>query len=104
MTFSIVAFDPANGDLGVTVQSSSPMSAFPSPFAKAGVGAVATSPIATPVSAHAGSRCWKTGFTRTGVGNSDRWRSSARLSAGGDHRRQRGVRPVHRRALFRLGR
>lgn len=42
MTFSIVAFDPANGDLGVAVQSKFPNVGVSIPFAKAGVGAVAT--------------------------------------------------------------
>ena len=42
MTFSIVAFDPANSDLGVAVQSKFPNVGVSIPFAKAGVGAVAT--------------------------------------------------------------
>ena len=42
MTFSIVAFDPDNGDLGVAVQSKFPNVGVSIPFAKAGVGAVAT--------------------------------------------------------------
>ena len=42
MTFSIVAFDPANGDLGVAVQSKFPNVGVSIPFARAGVGAVAT--------------------------------------------------------------
>ncbi len=42
MTFSIVAFDPANGDLGVAVQSKFPNVGVSIPFAKAGVGAIAT--------------------------------------------------------------
>jgi uncharacterized Ntn-hydrolase superfamily protein len=42
MTFSIVAFDPANGDLGVAVQSKFPNVGVSIPFAKAGVGALAT--------------------------------------------------------------
>ncbi len=42
MTFSIVAFDPTNGDLGVAVQSKFPNVGVSIPFAKAGVGAVAT--------------------------------------------------------------
>jgi uncharacterized Ntn-hydrolase superfamily protein len=41
-TFSIVARDPANGDLGVAVQSKFPNVRSAVPFAKAGVGAVAT--------------------------------------------------------------
>jgi len=42
MTFSIVAFDPANGDLGVAVQSKFPNVGVAIPFARVGVGAVAT--------------------------------------------------------------
>ena len=42
MTFSIVALDPANGDLGVAVQSKFPNVGVSIPFAKAGIGAVAT--------------------------------------------------------------
>lgn len=42
MTFSIVAFDPATGDLGVAVASKFPNVRGVIPFAKAGVGAVAT--------------------------------------------------------------
>jgi hypothetical protein len=40
-TFSIVARDPANGDLGVAVQSKFPNVRVAVPYAKAGVGAVA---------------------------------------------------------------
>ena len=42
MTFSIVAFDPASGDLGVAVASKFPCVGAVVPWAKAGVGAVAT--------------------------------------------------------------
>ena len=42
MTFSIVAFDPANGDLGVSVASKFPCVGAVVPWARAGVGAVAT--------------------------------------------------------------
>jgi uncharacterized Ntn-hydrolase superfamily protein len=41
-TYSIVAVDPANGDLGVAVQSKFPNVGGVVPWAKAGVGAVAT--------------------------------------------------------------
>jgi uncharacterized Ntn-hydrolase superfamily protein len=41
-TFSIAARDPANGDLGVAVQSKFPNVRVAVPFAKAGVGAIAT--------------------------------------------------------------
>jgi uncharacterized Ntn-hydrolase superfamily protein len=42
VTFSIVAFDPANGDLGVAVASKFPCVGAVVPWARAGVGAVAT--------------------------------------------------------------
>jgi len=42
MTFSIVALDPANGDLGVAVASKFPCVGAVVPWARAGVGAVAT--------------------------------------------------------------
>jgi len=41
-TFSIVARDPSNGDLGVAVQSKFPNVRVAVPYARAGVGAVAT--------------------------------------------------------------
>ena len=42
MTFSIAAFDPANGDLGIAVQSKFPNVGVVIPFARAGIGAIAT--------------------------------------------------------------
>ncbi len=42
MTFSIAAFDPDNGDLGIAVQSKFPNVRVSIPFAQTGVGAVAT--------------------------------------------------------------
>jgi uncharacterized Ntn-hydrolase superfamily protein len=42
MTFSIVGFDPGNGDLGIAVASKFPCVGAVVPWAKAGVGAVAT--------------------------------------------------------------
>ena len=42
MTFSIVGFDPANGDLGIAVASKFPCVGAVVPWAKAGAGAVAT--------------------------------------------------------------
>ncbi len=42
MTFSIVAFDPVNGDLGVAVQSKFPNVGVTIPFARAGTAALAT--------------------------------------------------------------
>ena len=45
-TFSIAAYDPATGDLGVAVASKFPAVGAMVPFAKAGVGAVATQALA----------------------------------------------------------
>ena len=42
MTFSIAAFDPENGDLGIVVQSKFPNVGVVIPFARAGIGAIAT--------------------------------------------------------------
>lgn len=42
MTFSILGFDPDNGDLGVAVASKFPNIGVVAPFARAGVGVVAT--------------------------------------------------------------
>jgi uncharacterized Ntn-hydrolase superfamily protein len=42
MTFSIVGFDPINGDLGIAVHSKFPNVRVTIPFAQAGVGAIAT--------------------------------------------------------------
>ena len=42
MTFSIVAFDPENGDLGIAVQSKFPNVGVVIPFARTGIGAIAT--------------------------------------------------------------
>jgi uncharacterized Ntn-hydrolase superfamily protein len=46
LTFSIVASDPANGDLGVAVASKFPCVGAVVPWARAGVGAVATQALA----------------------------------------------------------
>lgn len=46
MTFSIVAVDPDNGDLGVAVASKFPCVGAVVPWAKAGIGAVATQSLA----------------------------------------------------------
>ena len=46
MTFSIVALDPSNGDLGVAVASKFPCVGAVVPWARAGVGAVATQSLA----------------------------------------------------------
>ena len=42
MTFSIVAFDPETGDLGIAVESKFPNVGVVIPFAQAGIGAIAT--------------------------------------------------------------
>ena len=47
-TFSIVAYDSANGDLGVAVQSKAFAVGARVPYARAGVGAVATQATTNP--------------------------------------------------------
>lgn len=42
MTFSIIAYDPDNGDLGIAVHSKFPNVRATIPFAEAGIGAIAT--------------------------------------------------------------
>ena len=54
MTFSIVAFDAATGDLGVAVASKFPCVGAVVPWARAGVGAVATQSWANTTSARTG--------------------------------------------------
>ena len=48
MTYSIVALDRRNGDLGVAVQSKFPGVGINIPFARAGVGAIATQAFCNP--------------------------------------------------------
>jgi uncharacterized Ntn-hydrolase superfamily protein len=48
MTFSIVGIDPDNGDLGIAVASKFPAAGAAVPWARAGVGAVATQAAANP--------------------------------------------------------
>ncbi|MBC8647651.1 MAG: DUF1028 domain-containing protein [Thermoanaerobaculia bacterium] len=62
-TFSIVARDPSNGDLGVAVQSKFPNVRVAVPFAKAGVGAVATQSFANSDFGTKGLRLLELGAT-----------------------------------------
>jgi uncharacterized Ntn-hydrolase superfamily protein len=62
-TFSIAARDPANGDLGVAVQSKFPNVRAAVPFAKAGVGAVATQSFANSDFGTKGLRLLELGAT-----------------------------------------
>ena len=48
MTYSILGFDPSNGDLGVAVQSKFPGVGSLVPYGEAGAGAVATQAFANP--------------------------------------------------------
>lgn len=54
MTYSIVAFDPDSGDLGVAVQSKFPNAGVTIPFARAGVGAIASQAYLNPGFGHRG--------------------------------------------------
>jgi len=62
-TFSIVAWDPANGDLGVAVQSKFLAVGSVVPFARAGVGAVATQSYANVTYGPEGLRLMAAGWT-----------------------------------------
>ena len=48
MTYSILGFDPSNGDLGVAVQSKFPGVGGLVPYGEAAVGVVATQPSRIP--------------------------------------------------------
>jgi len=62
-TFSIVAYDPANGDLGVAVQSKAFAVGARVPYAKAGVGAVATQATTNPSFGPRGLALLERGFS-----------------------------------------
>ncbi len=62
-TYSIVAVDPANGDLGVAVQSKFPNVGGVVPWAKAGVGAVATQALTDTASGDRGLQLMQEGAT-----------------------------------------
>jgi uncharacterized Ntn-hydrolase superfamily protein len=62
-TFSIVARDPANGDLGIAVQSKFLAVGSVVPWARAGVGAVATQSFANTVYGPEGLRLMAAGWT-----------------------------------------
>ena len=63
MTYSILGFDPANGDLGVAVQSKFPGVGSLVPYGKAGVGAIATQAFANPRHGSAGLTLLEQGAT-----------------------------------------
>jgi len=63
MTFSIVAFDPKTEDLGVAVESKFPAVGSAVPFARAGVGAVATQSYANTTYGPRGLTLLKRGST-----------------------------------------
>ncbi|MDX1654820.1 MAG: DUF1028 domain-containing protein, partial [Candidatus Competibacteraceae bacterium] len=63
MTYSIVAFDPDNGDLGVAVESKFPNVRAVIPFAKVGVGAVATQSFSNTTFASGGFALLENGAT-----------------------------------------
>ncbi len=84
-TFSIAAYDPKNGDLGVAVQSKYFSVGPVVPWAEAGVGAIATQAWANPSYGPEGLKLLKEGFSPEEVVD--------RLTAadGGRERRQLGV-------------
>jgi len=62
-TFSIVAYDPATGDLGVGVASKFPAVGALVPWAKAKVGAIATQALANPTYGPQGLQMMELGFS-----------------------------------------
>ena len=63
MTYSILGFDPSNGDLGVAVQSKFPGVGGLVPYGEAGVGVVATQAFANPRHGSVGLTLLKDGAT-----------------------------------------
>ena len=63
MTFSIVAYDPKTGDLGVAVQSKFPCVGSVVPFAKSNVGAIATQAFANTTFGPKGLKLLEEGLT-----------------------------------------
>ena len=63
MTYSILAFDPSNGDLGVAVQSKFPGVGGLVPYGEAAVGVVATQAFANPRHGSVGLMLLKGGAT-----------------------------------------
>ena len=104
MTYSIVALDRATGDLGVAVQSKFLAVGAVVPWARAGVGAVATQAFANVAYGPDGLA-----FLADGSSAEERcdvWspRQPARPSPGRHRRRARRCRDPHRPAVLRLGR
>ena len=67
MTFSIVAFDPKTGDLGVAVQSKFPCVGSIVPWAKSNVGAVATQAYVNTTFGPRGLKLLEEGFSSSDV-------------------------------------
>jgi uncharacterized Ntn-hydrolase superfamily protein len=88
MTYSIVALDPATGDLGVAVQSKFLAVGAVVPWAQAGVGAIATQAFANVAYGPDGLAALREGFSASDV--------LARLVAADDHREQRQAGVVDR--------
>jgi uncharacterized Ntn-hydrolase superfamily protein len=63
MTYSILGFDPSNGDLGVAVQSKFPGVGSLVPYGEAGVGVVATQAFANPRHGSVGLTLLRNGAT-----------------------------------------
>lgn len=96
-TFSIVGLDPGNGDLGVAVQSKCLAVGSVVPWARAGVGAIATQALANASYGPEGLRLLEAGSSAQAVCD--------RLVAdddGGEHR-QMGIVDAHGRAATHTG-
>ena len=96
-TFSIVGFDPANGDLGVAVQSKCLAVGAVVPWARAGVGAIATQALANASYGPEGLRLLEAGASAQAACD--------RLVAGDDggEHRQVGIVDAHGTAATHTG-
>ena len=95
-TFSIVARDPATGEMGVAVQSHWFSVGSIVTWAEAGVGAVATQSFVDPAYGYKGLALMRSGVSAPGGAEAAaRRRRPARSPAGGDDRRAGPRRRVH---------
>ena len=104
-TFSIVALDPATGDLGIAVQSKFPNVRAVVPWTRAGVGAVATQSFAKVSFGERRSRSPRARRDGGGGARDPAAQRSAARAAPGRHRRcARPRRDLDRQGVLRLGR
>ena len=101
-TFSMIAFDPATNELGVGVQSRAFAAGAAVPYAKPGVGAVATQASANRQYGPKAIALLEQGLIAGRRRQADhRRRSRPRHAAGGGDRHQRPIGGLHRQARHR---